>query len=184
MAWRRFDRRTGIWLAIGLVLLVGFVLMYGRLEPLISRAEETLTVGAGGRRGIWNDTLAMIGDFWIAGTGLGGYQTAMLVYQHTSGLSRLTFVNQAHNQYLQLLAEGGLLLVVPATLAIVAFVRLFVIRIKRDSSPSVWLRIGAAAALIAVGVQSEWETGLRMPANGILFAVAAAIAVHRPSARR
>jgi hypothetical protein len=29
-------------------------------------------------------------------------------------------------------------------------------------------------------VQSIWETGLRVPANTLLFAVLAAIALHRP----
>jgi hypothetical protein len=44
----------------------------------------------------------------------------------------------------------------------------------------VWPRIGSLAGLMAVAVQGLWETGLRMPANGVLFAVVAAIAVHRP----
>ena len=102
----------------------------------------------------------------------------MLVYQQ---MDRTVFVNQAHNQYLQLLAEGGMLVAVPALLALFGFVRLFWKRLPADPSPSAWLRIGGITAMIAVAVQSCWETGLRMPANGILFAVAAAVAVHRPA---
>lgn len=181
MGRRRFDRRTAIWLTVWFFALLIFLGTYGRVEPLLSRAEETLVVGTGGRSEIWHDTIAMIQDFWLTGTGVGAYQTAMLIYQRTN---RLMFTNQAHNQYLQMMAEGGLLVVVPAALAIVAFVRLFFIRLRRDTSQSIWLRVGGATALIAVAVQSFWETGLRMPANGILFAVAAAIAVHRPSTGR
>jgi hypothetical protein len=40
------------------------------------------------------------------------------------------------------------------------------------------VRAGAVGGLIAIAVQSVWETGLRVPANGMLFAVLAAIAVH------
>ena len=40
------------------------------------------------------------------------------------------------------------------------------------------MRAGAVSGLIAVAVQSIWETGLRVPANGMLFAVLAAIALH------
>jgi O-antigen ligase len=94
------------------------------------------------------------------------------------------FVNQAHNQYLQVFAEGGVLVAVPMLIAVLAFVRLFWVRLLNDLSPSAWLRIGGVTAMIAVAVQSCWETGLRMPANGMLFAVAAAIAVHRPSGGR
>jgi hypothetical protein len=40
------------------------------------------------------------------------------------------------------------------------------------------VRAGAVGGLIAVAVQSLWETGLRVPANALLFAVLAAIAMH------
>ena len=62
----------------------------------------------------------------------------------------------------------------------VAFVQLARQRLRADTSPAAWLRIGALSGLAGVAVQGVWETGLRMPANGILLAVAAAIAVHRP----
>ena len=41
-----------------------------------------------------------------------------------------------------------------------------------------------AFGLVAVAVQSLWEPVLRMPANGVLIAVAAAILLHRPPGRR
>ena len=104
----------------------------------------------------------------------------MLVYQQ---IDRTVFLNQAHNQYLHFLAEGGVLLTVPAVLAVVAFIRLFRTRLAQDTSPSVWLRVGGITAILAVAVQGIWETGLRIPANGLLFAIAAAVAVHRPSER-
>jgi hypothetical protein len=40
------------------------------------------------------------------------------------------------------------------------------------------LRAGAASALAASAVQSIWDTGLRLPANAVICAIAAAIAVH------
>jgi hypothetical protein len=43
-----------------------------------------------------------------------------------------------------------------------------------------WVRAGAASGLVAVAVQSIWETGLRVPANTLLFAVLAAVSLHRP----
>jgi hypothetical protein len=41
-----------------------------------------------------------------------------------------------------------------------------------------WIRAGAVAGIVGVLVQSVWETGLRMPANGLLFALLCAIASH------
>lgn len=174
----RMDRRTRLWCLLAAIVFGGTVFAYVNIQPLLLRVEETLAVGAGGRPQVWRETLPIVHDFWATGTGLGSYQTAMLVYQQ---MNRTMFVNQAHNQYLQLLAEGGIVLAVPALVAVFAFLRLFMRRLRADSSPSAWLRIGAITAVIAVAVQSFWETGLRMPANGLLFAVAAAIAVHRPA---
>lgn len=176
---RRLTARVWIFAVLGALLLALFVWTYGNMTPLLGRVEETLLVGTGGRPRIWQETARIVGDFWLTGTGLGTYQTVMAVYQHGN---RTMFFNQAHNQYLHLFAEGGLLLAIPALVVAVSFVRLFVVRFARDTSSSVWIRIGAAAAMVAIAVQGLWETALRMPANGILFALVAAIAVHRPLA--
>jgi O-Antigen ligase len=183
-AWLARDRLTRRAWVLGLLAIIAVaavVAAYVSVQPLLSRMDETLAVGAGGRPRIWQETLRLFRDFWLTGAGLGTYQTAMLVYQQTD---RTVFINQAHNQYLHLLAEGGVLLTAPAVMAVVAFIRLFRTRLAQDMSPSVWLRIGGGAAILAVAVQGVWETGLRMPANGLLFAIAAAVAVHRPTAPR
>jgi O-antigen ligase len=181
LARSRVTRRGGASSLAAIAVVAAFAAAYVNVEPLISRVEETMVVGAGGRSHIWRETVRLIRDFWLTGVGLGGYQAAMRVYQETN---RAVFINQAHNQYLQLIADGGLLLTIPVWLSVAAFVELFRARMTQDTSPSVWLRIGGAAALLAVAVQGLWETGLRMPANGLLFAVAAAVAVHRPPLKR
>jgi O-antigen ligase len=128
---------------------------------------------------IWRQTLPIIRDFPATGTGIGTYEQTMLVYQEGN---RQFLFNQAHDQYLQLAAEGGLLVGVPAIVATVAFVALVLSRIRRDRSGAFWIRVGAIAALTGVATQSIWETGLRMPANAVLFALMAAIATHEPRA--
>ena len=178
LARGRLTRRIAVLGLVAGLALAAFAAAYVNVQPLLSRVDETLAVGAGGRPRIWQETLRVIRDFPVTGTGLGTYQTAMLVYQQSD---RTFFINQAHNQYLHLVAEGGVLLAVPAILAVVAFIRLFSTRLTQDTSSSVWLRIGGGIAILAVAVQGIWETGLRMPANGLLFAVAAAVAVHRPT---
>jgi hypothetical protein len=41
-----------------------------------------------------------------------------------------------------------------------------------------WMRVAGVAALLGVAVQSIWETGLTLPANGMLAAALAALVVH------
>ena len=131
-----------------------------------------------GRVRIWRETVPIVRDFWLTGTGAGTYQTAMLLYQQSD---RLWYFNQAHNHYLQLAAEGGLLLSVPAALALAAYARQAARRAREDRSGMFWIRCGALCGLGAAALQSVWETGLTMPANSALAAVLAALAVHERS---
>jgi O-antigen ligase len=100
----------------------------------------------------------------------------MLVYQRAD---RRIFFNQAHDQYLQFAAEGGLLLLLPLAWLAIVFARDAAVRLSHDTSSMFWIRLGALAAIVGVVVQSVWETGLRMPANALLLAVVAAVAVAR-----
>ena len=133
----------------------------------------------GDRLGAWRDALRIIHDFPLAGIGLNAYGTASITYQTVE--SAWQYVT-AHNDYLQLAAEGGLLLGVPTVLAIVALVRLMRRRWRQgDDDPTAsWLRAGAFVSLAAIALQSLVDFSLQIPANAILFVVVAAIAVHRP----
>jgi O-antigen ligase len=119
----------------------------------------------------------VVRDFWLTGTGVGTYQVSMAVYQQA--MPGVIF-NQAHNHYLQVVSEGGLLVGIPALLMVVAFVREARARLDADRSGMFWVRAGAASGLCGVAVQSLLETGLTTPANAALAAVAAAIVTHVP----
>jgi O-antigen ligase len=160
--------------AVVAILLVG---VWTNREGLLGRLEHTLTDRSVGRPAIWRETVPIVRDFWLTGTGIGTYSQAMLRYQQTE---RETLFNQAHNEYLQLLAEGGLLLVLPAAVALAAWLRVARRRLREEHHELLWIRIGAAAGCFGLAVQSFFETGLRMPANALLFALLAAIVVHPP----
>ena len=134
-------------------------------------------VAAADRLLIWRDTMTVIREFWLTGSGVGTFQTSMAIYQRSSpGV----IYNQAHNHYLQVVSEGGLLVALPVALALVTLVRHMIQSLQSDRSGMYWLRMGAASGLCGVAVQSIWETGLTTPANAALAAVAAAIVVHVP----
>jgi len=134
-------------------------------------------VGIADRIAIWHDTLPVVRDFWLTGTGAGTYLTSMAVYQRSSpGV----IFNQAHNHYLQVAAEGGLLIGLPVLFALAAFARAALANLAADRTGMYWIRAGAAAGLFGVAVQSLWETGLTIPANAALAAVLAAIVIDAP----
>jgi O-antigen ligase len=153
-------------------------------EQLASRFTSTLQQSGTNRLTIWRETWPMIHDFWATGVGVGAYGVAMLVYQQTRvAMPHLqaggwAHFNQAHSHYLQVLAEGGVLLALPVIVAMIAFARNAQRALASHIGEIEWIRIGAVASLTAIAVQSIWETALRMPANGVLAAVVAAIAVY------
>ena len=167
--------RSGI--AIGAVALVGAlgVVAYADIDRLLARLDETRSLGLAHRVSIWRDSLGILADFPLAGVGAGNFATAMRLYQTTD---RTYFWNEAHNHYLQLAAEGGLLLAVPAATALVCLAAAGVRQLRQTAEHVHWMRLGAAAALLAAALQSVWETGLTLPANNMLAAVAAAVLVH------
>ena len=131
------------------------------------------------RRDIWTDTVRIIRDFPLTGTGLDTLGPAMRVYQTVHPDQN---VREAHNDYLQIAAEGGLLAGIPAASAMV----LLALGIRRrfteglDSDEASWIRFGAVTGIAAIAIQSLVEFSLQMPGNTVLFVVLCAIALHRP----
>jgi O-antigen ligase len=154
------------------------------VEKFVESSDGQGLGAESGRISAWKDTVQIIRDFPLAGTGFNTYGTAMAIYQ--TGIRELHF-QEAHNDYLQIAAEGGLLVGLPvlATLAI------FVHNVRRRvrEAPKVgttyWLRVGAVIGLVSIALQSFFEFSLQMPGNAALFAVLAAIALHQsPNLRR
>jgi len=172
---QRLHRHGRAWLLAGIGTVVVVALFFANASAVATRIADTLSQGLGGRLPIWRATLPMIKDFWLTGVGGGGYERAMIVYQPAP---HETYFNHAHNEYLQLLSEGGVLLAIPAVVALFAAIRGIRDRLARDRTPIWWVRVGAVSGLAGAAVQSLWETGLRRPSNTLLFAVLAAFALH------
>ena len=132
-----------------------------------------------GRIGLWADTLRMVRDFPLAGVGLNAYGVGMLAYQ-THGLDARAV--EAHNEYLHLAAEGGLLLCLPIAAAVAVFAREVRRRFREgaDDTRTWWLRAGAVTGIGGLALQSLVDFSLQMPGNAVLFAVLMAVAAHRP----
>jgi O-antigen ligase len=155
--------------------MVVMAAMYTNMGALANRMSGVVSEGMAGRLAIWRQTWPMVRDFWPVGSGVGTYQQVMVLYQTTS---RLFFISHADNEYLQVLAEGGALLGVPFAVVLIAGATIIGIRLRADRTPLFCMRAGAACGIVGLGVQNLWEMTLRIPANGALFAILAAVALH------
>jgi O-antigen ligase len=125
---------------------------------------------------LWQDTWPIVRDFPWWGTGLNTYGVSTLLYPMTDDNWH---PNEAHSDYLQLLSEGGVVLMV-AVLAAVTTITWRVYRVFRQPQRTLtrWIRIGAVSGLVAVAIQESVDFGLQMPGNATMFVVLLAIALH------
>jgi len=167
------SRRT---LTLGyLAFLVIAVVSWVGLDQISARFAEMDPSSINERPAIWADTIRIAKDFWLTGTGLNTYGVSTMYYQTSIPGQHL---QEAHSDYLQLAAEGGLLLGIPITLTIAAFAWEVRRRFRQDVGSIWWIRLGAVIGLVAIALQSIGEFSLQMPGNAALFAVVAGIAIH------
>ena len=175
------SRKTIAFAYLLAVLLAAISL--GGIGILAGRFYGTSWSNLDGRLDVWRDTMRIVRDFPLTGTGLNTYGIGMLHYQTVQDGSQYI---ESHNDYLQILAEGGLLLGLPVLLAILFFIREVWRRFREgaDDTATYWVRAGAVTGLCAIAVQEMSDFTLQMPGAAALFVVLAAIAIHRPPPTR
>ena len=136
----------------------------------------------GGRAGAWDDGWRIHEMFPWLGTGFNTYGTATVLYQQHDLKSHYV---EAHNDYLQILVEGGWLVAVPVLLTLLAFAREVWKRFREgeDDPTGYWIRLGAVTGIVAIAFQSVVEFSLQMPGNAALFCVLGAIAIRKAAVK-
>ena len=187
---RRLALRAALGFALVVALFVGVVLFGGEdaLNRLVGtvNSEDPTT----GRLHFWRGALEIIRDHPLLGVGLGAFGVAYSRYDLGNG--KLFRLEQAHNDYLQVLSDAG---VVGALLGLFFVVMLFRTGLRRMQSNSSFRRgvaLGALTGCFAVLVHSFFDFTLHTTANALLFLLLAAFATlngrvehtHRRRARR
>jgi O-antigen ligase len=187
---RLSTERTNLPAALGyigavLLMLVVFVDVDRWGARLVDSFESDPTPL--GRITIWQESLPIARDFWLTGTGAGTFSNAMTVYQQSrvwvGAMQKWARFNNAHSHYLQVACEGGLLVLVPAMWSLLALAKLGYRAVRSDKGEMFWVRVGAAAGLTGLAVQSIWETSLIMPANAVLAGVLGGLLLYRREVR-
>ena len=175
-----FARRIGGERSVRMVTVLGALGLALAVEiglaPVLSRFTE-LSVSADARWSIYSATVAGIGEFFPAGSGIGTYPEVFRRFQPGDVPG---FVNNAHNDYLEWLFEGG----VVAGLLILAFLVLYLARWPRVWSKERWsqlrfLQVAAGISLLLMGLHGLIDFNLHIPANAIYFAFLAGLFFHR-----
>src|SRR5947207_7746704 len=148
--------------------LIGGSEVFTRLLGTPSSADPT-----SGRTHFWAVTLNVIKAYPIAGSGLGSLGVIYPRYDSHNGLLRL---EQAHNDYLQTLSDGGIIGGALGLSFIVILFRQGFARRETDDKFRRGVATGALAGCIAFLIHSFFDFTLHTTANALLFLILAALA--------
>ena len=170
---KRVAGRLGLASMLLVSLFLGVVLLGGEFS--INRFIDSVNTDdpTTGRAHFWAVTLDIIKEHPYVGTGLGAFGVIYTKYDTRNGHFRL---EQAHNDYLQVLSDSGL---VGGVLALSFVALLFYKALSRARSRDDFRRGVALAALsgcFAVLVHSFFDFTLHTTSNALLFLVLAALA--------
>jgi O-antigen ligase len=179
---RQEDWKRHLLLGVGLAAMIGVLVWIGgneltrRLASIHSETQQELSGGV--RLTMDRDCLRMWWEKPLFGWGLG---TFPVVYPQFRSFYTNFFVNQAHNDYLQLLTETGL-----AGFAIAIWFLVLTFRHawgKLDNwteSAGGSLTVAALLGCVGILVHSFLDFNLQIPANAALFYVLCSIAASNP----
>ncbi len=173
-----------------LILVIGFLVWLGgneltrRLASIQTEMQVELTGGT--RVTIDRDCLHMLVKRPILGWGLGTFPT---VYPGFRSFYSTFFVNEAHNDYLQLLVETGLAGFAIAVWFLVLVFRRATAKLKDwHQTTSGAITVACLLGCVGILVHSFLDFNLQIPANAALFyvlcAIAASPALHESQRRR
>jgi O-antigen ligase len=162
-------------LMAGIIVLLAVYTMSIGIGPVLKRFLA-IAGDSSSRLDIWRDSLPMVIDYPL-GIGLKGYADVFKVYQHAF-VSDKTVI-YAHNDYLQLLIETGLIGFIALLGGFLVFLGRSAKRIRRldfrEDPLRFYLAVGAFSGLISIAVHSLFDFNLQIPANGLYFVVLMAI---------
>ncbi len=174
LALLRLRRGRKTWL-VGVFLLLTCIASYalwiglGAVVTRFQQVHESNYLQMEGRIATWRDSLRLIGDYPLIGTGLGTfglafrhYQTAMVNY----------YFAHAHNDYLEFASDTGLLGAVVLFMPILYLLMRMILAFVSD--PRRYRRavtLGCIGSTVAILIHSVMDFNLQIPANALVFSI-------------
>lgn len=164
---KQLHGRAAILVIIGCVVM--FVSWFG-WESIIAEFNHGITPAgelSDGRFALWADSLRIVESFWLFGSGFGTFVDIYPSYRSFPGAG---IFDHAHNDYLELLTDGGVIGFSLAAWFVLAVLRhgWKMIRI-RGNQYAVLLGIGAMTGIIAMLLHSITDFNMHNGAVGLYF---------------
>ncbi|MDD5544825.1 MAG: O-antigen ligase family protein [Acidobacteriia bacterium] len=174
-AWRDSVRAFAPLLVIaGILVAVVLSIAYVGPDAVLGRLQDQLS--ADQRLPVWHDTLGIVKAYPLLGSGLGSFRTIFPHFQNHDYASRYL---QAHNDYLQLLSETGIVGALLALAALFAVLTSGFLNCFHGSRFSIGARLGAILGILGLLLHSFFDFNLQIPSNALMFLVLCAVCLFR-----
>ncbi len=175
---RRIITAIGICcLVLGsIAILIGFaggdelITRLENIEQEISTTDDPARINRGQ---IWSTTVELIKQNPLAGFGFGAYAAAITGFDTSAGKFSL---EEAHNDYLELAANGGMAAVFLVLWFAIAVGRKIVGNFRSSAETDIALCFGATVGIAGVAFHSLVDFGLHVPVNILVLFVLIVIA--------
>lgn len=158
--------KTGLAVLLVVVIVVGSIFVGG--ESSVTRFAETAASEdfTANRWQIWSVTIEVIKNNLPFGAGIGAFAAAYTPYDTSDGTNR---VEQAHNDYLQVLADAGIIGLILASFFIIKLFQTGLKHIKTENLFRRGVALGSLAGCFAVLVHSLFDFVLHTTAITLMF---------------
>jgi O-antigen ligase len=162
-------------IAVLLAFAIGTAPIESSLDP------ERLQRSVGSRIATYIGTTRALLEFMPFGSGLSTFASVYPRFQLEGGTQYAgTFMNAAHNDYLQAMLELGIAGAAAIALALIAYAkRMFALASRNDGRRFTLLQLAAGAGMLPMLLHSLVDFPLHIPANAIWFATLAGVLFHR-----
>ena len=180
--YRKGKSRFIFCITVLLIMVLGiFVFNAIDIELLLTRVSSYRELDFSGRIEIWKGTAGLIKDNLLLGVGPGMFVHNFPKYRPL-GISRL--INYAHNDYLQVASEMGVLVL---TIMVYIIYRVIKKGLKTHNiakrSFKKWTSLALATGVLSLSLHALGDFNFYIPANAILFTVFCALILNVSSRR-
>jgi O-antigen ligase len=173
-----------LWLLGGTVVAATsgiFLLQATRLGERVQSFLQSAESGhlLEGRLVVWRACKEMILDFPLTGAGFGAFAEMFGHYQARGARARWS---QAHNDYLEVLVDGGAIAAVLVLLLSWGYLRRALPAVRRKGEISV-ARLGLLLGVVSLALHGFVDFNHQIPANALLFVTVAALTLSEEGKR-
>ena len=180
---KEVHKRRGI-VIISISLLIVLSIGWFGWEPILERFETIRNTQGNiseARIVIWKDSINAIKDFPLTGTGFGSFEDIYPKYRTWSGDE---IAGHAHNDYIELFTDGGIIALVLFGWFLLSVLRSsFKTFTRRMEIYSLYLYIGSITGIVALLIHSFTDFNFHIGANGLYFFFLLGLAVSAANTR-